>query len=110
MTLREERPGVWRGDLWHQGRRTKLTFRGSAKEAKAFEARQRLEIEKKGVIKGRDVPTFDEFVTNKYEPMAKLELRATWATATRASPNCTRTFWMGISPRPGTSSPSRPRS
>lgn len=75
MSLKEERPGVWRGDLWHQGRRVKLTFQGSAKEAKAYEARRRLEVEQRGIIKGRDVPTFEEFLERKYEPMAKLELR-----------------------------------
>lgn len=80
MSLKEERPGVWRGDLWHQGRRTKLTFEGTAKEAKAYEARRRLEIEEKGIIRVRDVPTFETFLTTKYEPAAKLELRAgTWA-------------------------------
>lgn len=79
MALKEERPGVWRGDLWHQGRRTKLTFEGNARDAKAYEARRRLEIAEKGIVRVRDVPTFESFLTNKYEPSAKLELRAgTW--------------------------------
>lgn len=79
MALKEERPGVWRGDIWHQGRRTKITFRGSAKEAKAYEARRRLEIEQSGIVKTRDVLTFAEFLDRKYEPMAKMELgEGTW--------------------------------
>ena len=79
MALTEERPGVWRGDLWHQGRRTKLTFRGTAKEAKVYEAQKRLEIEQRGIVKGRDVLTFAEFLDRKYELMAKIELgEGTW--------------------------------
>lgn len=79
MPMKQERPGYWRGDLWHQGRRTKLTFEGTAKEAKAYEARRRLEIAEKGIIRVRDVPTFEGFLTSKYEPFAKLELRkGTW--------------------------------
>jgi len=79
VALKEERPGVWRGDLWHQGRRVKLTFTGTAKEAKAYEARRRLEIEKAGIIHGREVPTFADFLDRKYEPTASLELgQGTW--------------------------------
>lgn len=79
MTLKEERPGVWRGDLWHQGRRIKLTFKGMSKEAKEYEAQRRLEIAKAGIVKTHDVLTFAVFVTDKYEPAAKLELSTgTW--------------------------------
>ena len=79
MTLKEERTGVWRGDVWHQGRRTKLTFKGSAREAKAYEAQRRLELVKTGIVRTRDVLTFEEFIANKSEPAAKLELgTGTW--------------------------------
>jgi integrase len=79
VTLREERPGVWRGDIWHQGRRIKLTFKGASKEAKEYEARRRLEITRAGIVKSRDVLTFAVFVADKYEPAAKLELSTgTW--------------------------------
>lgn len=79
MTLKEERQGVWRGDIWHQGRRTKLTFRGRARKAKEYEAQRRLELAKTGIVRTRDVLTFEEFVANKYEPAAKLELgTGTW--------------------------------
>ncbi len=78
--MKETTPGVWRGDLWHQGKRVKLTHRGSAKEAKAYEARKRLEVEKGGIVNARAVLSFEDFATNKYEPAAKLELRAsTWS-------------------------------
>lgn len=75
MPMKEERPGVWRGDLWHQGRRVKLTFHGSAKEAKAYEAKKRLEAEQSGIVNARDVMLFKDFVENKYKPNAELELR-----------------------------------
>lgn len=75
MPMKEERPGVWRGDLWHQGRRVKLTFHGSAKEAKAYEAKKRLEAEQSGIVNARDVMPFKDFVENKYKPNAELELR-----------------------------------
>jgi integrase len=79
VTLKEEAPGVWRGDLWHQGRRIKLTFRGTSKDAKEYEAQRRLEIAKAGIVKNRQVLTFAAFVADKYEPAAKLELSVgTW--------------------------------
>ena len=79
MTLKEEKPGVWRGDLWHQGRRIKLTFHGTSKDAKEYEAKRRLEIVMAGIVKTRDVLTFENFVANKYESAAKVELGVgTW--------------------------------
>lgn len=75
MPLKQERPGYWRGDLWHRGDRVKLTFRGSAKQAKAYEAQRRLEVEQRGIVHTSDVPTFEHFIATKYEPMAKLDLR-----------------------------------
>jgi hypothetical protein len=39
----------------------KLTFRGTAKEAKEYETERRLEVAKKGVIRTRDALTFEAF-------------------------------------------------
>jgi integrase len=80
MAMKEESQGYWRGDLWHEGRRVKLTFYGGSKEAKAYEARKRLEAQKGGLVNVRDVPTFEDFVEHKYKPAAQSELRkSTWS-------------------------------
>lgn len=73
--------GVWRGDVWCKGRRTKLTFRGPANQAHLYEAKRRLEIEAAGgIVNGKEVTTFKSFVDTSYSPAAEVELRAsTWS-------------------------------
>lgn len=77
----DEERRAWRKDLWLEGRRTKLTFRGTKKEAEEYEARKRLELAGRGgIVRNRDVQTFFEFSTEVYKPHAKSQLRkSTWS-------------------------------
>ncbi len=68
---------AWRKDLWIGGRRKKLTFRGSKKDANAYEARKRIELGATGVHRQKDAPTFLAFSAEHYQPHAKMTLRAT---------------------------------
>jgi integrase len=77
--MREIRPGYWKGELWHQGQRRTITFRGSAADAKLFEAKQRIEIRAKGIIDPRTSPRFVDFCVDQYKPHAKAHVRqSTW--------------------------------
>ena len=75
--MKQVKPGYWQGEVWHGGARKKITFHGSARDAKDYEATKRLEIQKKGIIRDRDILTFKEFTDDKYVPMAESELRGT---------------------------------
>lgn len=69
----------WRKDLWLNGRRTKLTVRGTKKDAEAYEARKRIELGATGVVRTSDAPGFASFCVDRYKPHAKAHLRAsTW--------------------------------
>jgi integrase len=84
MKMREVRKGVWKGELWSQGRRQTITCHGTAHEAKVFEAHKRLEIESKGIVRQSESPTFVNFCVETYKPYAKMHLRQhTWEDARR---------------------------
>lgn len=75
----DETKKAWRKDLWVSGRRTKLTFRGSKREAQEYEARRRIELGATGVVRQKDAPAFETFCVDAYKPHAKMSLRAsTW--------------------------------
>lgn len=77
--MREVRPGVWKGEIWSRGKRKTITFHGTRKDAKQFEAEQRLKVVGEGIIDLRNVPTFAAFCVDRYKPAAKLDLRKeTW--------------------------------
>jgi integrase len=79
MTMREVRPGVWKGEVWHQGRRQTITFHGSASDAKLYEAQKRIEIRQTGIVDLRSAPPFETFCVEQYKPYAKAHLRKrTW--------------------------------
>jgi len=79
MSMREVKPGLWKGEIWHQGRRQTITFRGSAADAKVFEAKKRIEIRAKGIIDPKTVPRFVDFSVDHYKPFAKGHVRdTTW--------------------------------
>ncbi len=79
MAMREVRPGVWKGEIWHQGRRRTITFHGSASGAKLYEAQKRIEIRQTGIIDQRSAPPFETFCVEQYKPYAKANLRKrTW--------------------------------
>ena len=75
----EERPGTWRKDLWLAGKRTKLTFKGTKREAQEYEARRRIELGQTGIVSQKNVPAFETFCVETYKPHAQASLRAsTW--------------------------------
>ncbi|GEM_PF-1997304 len=79
MTMREVRPGYWNGEIWHQGRRKKISFKGSAADAKLYEAQKRVEIRQTGIIDRKTSPSFASFCVEVYKPYAKAHLRRdTW--------------------------------
>jgi len=79
MSMREVRPGVWKGEIWKEGRRKTITFHGSAKDAKAYEAEERLKVHRGRIVDTRTVPTFAAFCVDTYKPAAKTALRQkTW--------------------------------
>lgn len=68
----------WRVRIWHQGKRQDWIINGSKKDAEAFEARKRVEVEAAGsLVESRVVPTFSDFCVERYKPHAKAHLRAT---------------------------------
>jgi integrase len=75
--MKEIRPGYWKGEIWHQGKRQAITFRGSAADAKLYEAEQRIEISNKGIIDQRTSPKFVDFCVDHYKPYAKNHVRQT---------------------------------
>lgn len=75
----DETREAWRKELWISGQRTKLTFRGTKKEAQEYEARKRIELGATGVVRQKDAPAFETFCVELYKPHAKMTLRAsTW--------------------------------
>jgi integrase len=77
----DEARQAWRKELWFGGQRTKLTFKGSKKDALAHEASKRTELGKVGAIFPQtSVVGFATFCVETYKPHAKGTLRATtWA-------------------------------
>ena len=72
-------PGKKKGEhrvvVWCQGKPHERVVKGKVKEAEAFEARWRVEIEQQGSPKEMRVsPTFYDCCVDHYEPFAKLHL------------------------------------
>ena len=79
MSMREVKPGYWKGEIWHQGKRQTISFQGSAADAKIYEARKRIEIRSQGIIDPRTSPSFVDYCVDVYKPYAKLNVRkSTW--------------------------------
>ena len=80
MPVREKAEGRWRVTIWWKGVRKEWIVRGTKKDAKAYEARKRVELEKGNALEWRTVPTFFDFCVHKYKPHAQLHLKpTTWA-------------------------------
>ena len=79
---REQRKGKkvkdrWRVRIWHKGKKTDWTVEGKKKDAEAFEARKRLELEANAPqAEVRTAPTFFKFSTQRYMTHASLHLKA----------------------------------
>src|SRR5262245_4661986 len=73
----DEMRQAWRKDLWLNGKRTKLTFKGTKKEAIEHETRKRVELGATGIVRQKDAPEFVGFCVDVYKPHAKTTLRAT---------------------------------
>lgn len=72
------KPGTRRVVIWVQGRPIERIVQGTKKEAEAFEARLRVELEVAAPTT-RTAPTFGVFSSDVYEPHAKRHLReSTW--------------------------------
>lgn len=72
-------PGTQRVRLWMRGKQHEWIVQGTKGEAKAFEARKRVELEAGLPLETRVVPTFSDFCVKKYRPHAIGHLRAsTW--------------------------------
>ncbi len=67
----------WRVRIWHRGTRQDWIVNGIKKDAEAFEARKRVEVEAGSVVEGRVAPKFSDFCVDRYKPHAKAHLRAT---------------------------------
>lgn len=78
----DEKRQAWRKDLWLAGRRTKLTFKGTKRDAQAYEAQRRLELAAEPDPDSQASPAADPFAlfcVDTYTPHAKATLRAsTW--------------------------------
>ena len=76
----DEERQAWRQELWIGGKRTKLTFRGTKKEAEQYEARKRIELgAAPALLREKDAPAFETFCVDVYKPYAKATLReSTW--------------------------------
>jgi len=70
----------WRVRIWHRGALKDWIVDGTKKDAEAFEARKRVEMEKNGGFQEvRVVPTFLDFCVEQYRPHAEKHLKArTW--------------------------------
>ena len=72
----------WRVRVWIRGQRIDWIVEGTKKEAEAFEARKRVELETAQPQESRVVPTFSDFSAEKYKPHAKTHLKPnTWTRA-----------------------------
>lgn len=73
------RPKTLRVVIWAKARRHEFIVEMNKTEAKAFEARKRIELEKGGEAAKRKSPTFNAFCSNVYEPHAEQHLKeSTW--------------------------------
>ncbi len=72
--------GSWKVVVKRHGRRKDWIVHGSKKEAEAFEARKRLELESADPeMDPRVVPTFSDFCVTQYRPHAEVHLKPnTW--------------------------------
>ncbi len=70
----------WRVRIWWRGTRRDWIVNGTKKDAEAYEARKRVEVEHGRPIESRVVPTFFDFSTSRYKPYAKSHLKpSTWS-------------------------------
>lgn len=65
----------WRVRVFMNGQRQDWIVTGSKKEAEAFEARKRVELETAVTVKPRVVPTFSNFCVERYKPYAQTNLK-----------------------------------
>lgn len=72
--------GKWRVRIWRQGRKKDWVIHGKKADARAFEARKRVELESRGPSERiRVAPTFSDFCVTRYRRMAEVELKSsTW--------------------------------
>jgi integrase len=74
--------GKWRVRIFVKGQVHNWVFVGTKKEAEAFEAHKRVELETAQPEVTRVVPTFSDFSAEKYKPHAKTHLKPnTWTRA-----------------------------
>src|SRR5260370_39931634 len=72
-------PGTRRVVIWVRGERHERIVTGTKQEARAYEARLRVELEAGRPLVTRVVPTFFDFCVNRYRPHAEAHLRPnTW--------------------------------
>lgn len=75
-------PGKKKGEhrvrIWSQGEKEDWIIKGSKKDAEAYEARKRIEIEQGKALHGRVSPILRDFCLEKYEPWAKLHVKRSW--------------------------------
>ena len=71
----------WRVVIFHKGHRMDWVIEGSKRDAEAFEARKRVEVEKAGGFnEARVAPSFSDFCVKRYTPHAQTHLKArTWS-------------------------------
>jgi integrase len=70
----------WRVRIWHKGKRLDWIVEGTKKDAEAFEARKRVELQRTGGLsETRVAPTFSSFCVTLYRNHAETALKArTW--------------------------------
>lgn len=73
----------WRVVIFRDGKRRDWIVEGTKRDADAFEARQRVELEVGTLPEFRTAPTFSDFYRLQYKPHAELRLKArTWKNRT----------------------------
>lgn len=78
-TYKGRRPGTYRVVLWAQGRSNEWVVEGRKKDAEAFEARKRVELDAGAKLSTRTSPSLIEFCKDVYQPHAEKHLKAsTW--------------------------------
>lgn len=79
MPVYKKGKGKWRIVVFMKGHRNDWVVKGTKKEAQAFEARKRLELESTDPAATRTAPTFFDFCVTRYRPHAEMHLKAsTW--------------------------------
>lgn len=74
--------GRWRVVIHHRGERKDWIVEGTKRDALAFEARKRVELEREGPRELRVAPKFSDFCLTSYTPHAKTHLKqSTWKRA-----------------------------